>query len=102
MLELRPSCENCGKNLPPNSTEAMICSFECTFCSDCVGAVLENVCPTCGGGFCARPIRPAIIWNNGLSLAKYPASTKVVRKPVNLDTQSAFNQTLKSVPPEQR
>jgi hypothetical protein len=102
MLELRPGCEHCGKNLPPHSTEAMICSFECTFCRDCVDTVLENVCPTCGGGFCARPVRPATIWNNGLSLAKYPASTKAVLKPVNLDTQRALNQTLKNVPPEQR
>ncbi len=102
MLELRPNCEHCGKDLPPDSTDAMICSFECTFCRDCVDAVLENVCPACGGGFCARPIRPATIWNNGLSLTKYPASTTVIRKPVDPDTQRAFNQTLKSVPPDRR
>lgn len=102
MLELRPCCEHCGKDLPPDSTEAMICSFECTFCRDCVDGVLENVCPTCGGGFCARPIRPAIIWNAGLSLTKYPASTKVIRKPVNLETQRALVQALKDVPPERR
>ena len=50
LLELRPSCEACGKTLPANSTEAMICSFECTFCRDCVDAILMNVCPNCGGG----------------------------------------------------
>jgi hypothetical protein len=102
VLELRPNCEHCGNDLPPDSTEAMICSFECTFCRNCVDTVLENVCPTCGGGFCMRPIRPATIWNNGLSLAKYPASTKVVCKPVNIGTQRAFNQTLKDVAPERR
>jgi hypothetical protein len=49
MLEIRPICENCGKNLPNESTEAMICSFECTYCEDCVNAILYNVCPNCGG-----------------------------------------------------
>ena len=58
MLELRPACENCGKDLPNESTTAMICSFECTFCSNCVEEVLNNICPNCGGGFEKRPIRP--------------------------------------------
>ena len=58
MLQIRPICENCGKKLPADSVEAMICSFECTFCSDCVDKVLQNVCPNCGGGFENRPIRP--------------------------------------------
>jgi hypothetical protein len=58
MLELRPICENCGKNLPNESEEAMICSFECTFCEDCVDNILHNVCPNCGGGMEKRPIRP--------------------------------------------
>lgn len=70
MLELRPCCENCGKDLPYNSTEAMICSFECTFCSDCVEMVLKNICPNCGGGFEKRPVRPAKL------IEKYPASDK--------------------------
>src|SRR5215471_21636566 len=51
MLELRPTCEHCNKPLPPHSTEAMICSFECTFCKSCVENILNNVCPNCGGGF---------------------------------------------------
>ncbi|MGV8854926.1 MAG: DUF1272 domain-containing protein [Devosia sp.] len=59
MLELRPSCECCDKALPPAATDAMICSFECTFCADCVEHRLGGVCPNCGGGFVARPIRPA-------------------------------------------
>jgi uncharacterized protein len=59
MLELRPICEHCTKPLPPNSTEAMICSFECTFCKSCVDDILSNVCPNCGGGFSARPHRPS-------------------------------------------
>jgi hypothetical protein len=62
MLELRPTCEHCNKALPPASVEARICSYECTFCADCVEDVLGNVCPNCGGGFVARPIRPARNW----------------------------------------
>jgi hypothetical protein len=57
MLELRPSCEACGKALPPNAADAMICTYECTFCADCVLNVLGNVCPNCGGNFERRPIR---------------------------------------------
>lgn len=59
MLKLHPACEHCNKQLPPNSTDAMICSYECTFCQSCVESVLYNVCPNCGGGFSLRPIRPA-------------------------------------------
>lgn len=59
MLELCPSCECCGSDLPPASTDAMICSFECTFCRSCVDTRLRGVCPNCGGAFAARPIRPA-------------------------------------------
>ncbi|ANM29778.1 urease [Acidobacteria bacterium Mor1] len=81
MLELRPSCENCQKPLPPASTEARICSFECTFCASCVDDLLQNVCPNCGGGFTPRPIRPAA------SLARHPASVVVVHKPVDLEEQ---------------
>ena len=69
MLELRPNCECCGADLPPESTEAMICTFECTFCRTCVDTRLHGVCPNCGGDFAARPIRPAAM------LACYPAST---------------------------
>ncbi|MGE5106049.1 MAG: DUF1272 domain-containing protein [Sphingobacteriales bacterium] len=58
MLDLRTICENCGKDLPNDSNEAMICTFECTFCSDCVTTILQNVCPNCGGGFEKRPTRP--------------------------------------------
>ena len=58
MLELRPNCELCDKDLPPDSLEARICSYECTYCADCVETVLFNVCATCGGGLSARPIRP--------------------------------------------
>jgi hypothetical protein len=75
MLQLRPNCECCDKNLPPDSTEALICSFECTFCASCVTNVLKGKCPNCGGELVARPRRPAE------KLAKYPASTQRVLKP---------------------
>src|SRR5882762_25027 len=78
MLELRPSCENCDIALPPDSTEAMICTFECTFCRSCVENILGNVCPNCGGGFCARPVRPKRNWKSGDYLGAYPAS-KVIK-----------------------
>jgi hypothetical protein len=78
MLELRPVCENCGKKLPATSTEAMICTFECTFCSDCVNNILHNVCPNCGGGFEKRPIRPFE------KLIKNPAKSEPYLKPVDL------------------
>ena len=76
MLALRPSCEHCNKLLPPDSTQAMICTFECTFCSDCVESILKGECPNCGGNFTARPIRPID------KLINNPASTEVVFKPV--------------------
>jgi len=77
MLILKPTCENCNKLLPPDSEEAMICTYECTFCKDCVENVLKGVCPNCEGNFVNRPIRPAHM------LFKHPASTDIVFKPVN-------------------
>lgn len=75
MLKLKPNCERCGRDLPPESADARICTFECTFCADCAERVLGGVCPNCGGNLVARPIRPAAM------LAKYPASTeRVLRK----------------------
>lgn len=74
MLELRPNCEACDKDLPPESTEACICTYECTFCSSCVDTLLKNVCPNCGGGFFPRPIRPKIEHRAGVSLLHHPAS----------------------------
>jgi len=72
VLELRPGCECCDRDLPPDSADARICSFECTFCARCVDEVLHGVCPNCGGGFVPRPIRPPD------ELAVHPASTRRV------------------------
>jgi hypothetical protein len=102
MLELRPSCENCNKALPPSSREAMICSYECTFCSACVEQVLGNVCPNCGGGFVPRPIRPARNWKGDNYLGKDPASTVVRHRPVDPVKHGAFAEAIKRVEPEDR
>ena len=102
MLELRPTCEHCNKPLPPNSTEAMICSFECTFCKSCVDGILSNVCPNCGGGFTARPHRPSRNWKGNNHLGTYPASATVKHRPVDIRTHTQFAAGIKSIPPEQR
>jgi len=102
MLELRPTCEHCSKGLPPASTEAMICTYECTFCKRCVDEVLENVCPNCGGGFCPRPIRPSHNLKNDNYLGKDPASTKVRHNPVNIEAHREFSKSIKNIPPHER
>lgn len=75
MLKLKPNCECCDKDLPPESRAALICSFECTFCSTCADTLLKGRCPNCGGELVRRPVRPAA------KLAKFPASTERVFKP---------------------
>ena len=90
MLELRPNCECCDRDLPPESELALICSFECTFCADCVTHTLKNVCPNCGGGFAPRPIRPAREWRPGVSLATRPGSTTRKRLAYSAEDVAAF------------
>ena len=102
MLELRPSCEHCNRKLPPESPEAWICSYECTFCGDCVERVLFNVCPNCGGGFMPRPVRPARNWKGDNYLGKDPASTKAKHRPVDPAAHAKFAAGIKSIPPEKR
>jgi uncharacterized protein len=74
MLELRPNCECCNKDLPPDAADAMICSFECTFCRECTEKTLAGRCPNCSGNLVSRPIRPAE------KLTRFPAATKRVVK----------------------
>jgi hypothetical protein len=102
MLELRPTCENCNRALPPSSTEARICSYECTFCASCVDTVLENVCPNCGGGFTPRPVRPAHDWKGGNFLGKDPASTVVKHRPVDRAAHARLIAKLERIAPHQR
>ncbi len=75
MLEMRPNCECCDRDLAPESTEAFICTFECTFCESCTEGTLAFVCPNCGGELVRRPARPVDL------LEKYPASRTRVHKP---------------------
>jgi hypothetical protein len=102
VLELRPICENCGVLLPPDSLEARICSFECTFCRSCVDDVLANVCPNCGGGFCPRPIRPKQDWEGGNSIATYPATVEQRHRPVDAAAHELFARPIRSIIPERR
>lgn len=75
MLEMRPNCECCDRDLPPDSAIAMICTFECTFCSDCADTRLQGRCPNCGGELVRRPTRESRM------LKKYPASTRRMHNP---------------------
>lgn len=102
MLEIRPNCERCDVDLPPDSTQARICTYECTFCASCVDNVLRNVCPNCGGGFVPRPIRPQQARREGLSIVDQPPSTKRVHTPYSDDELKAFSAQHVNVPPEQR
>ncbi len=83
MLQLRPNCECCDRDLPPDAAGAHICSFECTFCADCAGTKLQWRCPNCGGELLARPRRPAD------KLARFPASTERVHKPQGCSAAAA-------------
>ena len=102
MLDLRPNCELCDRDLPADAPDARICSYECTFCAGCVEHVLRNVCPNCGGGFTPRPIRPAAEWRPGLSLAKRPASTTRVRLSYTRDDIAAHSARIMDIPPRER
>lgn len=101
-LELRPNCEFCDCDLPPEATNARICTYECTFCAACVETELHNVCPNCGGGFTPRPIRPVTEWRPGLSVAKRPPST--VRRFLNYDLADLqdLSARVRLIPPEER
>ncbi len=96
MLEIKPICENCGKQLPNDNDEAMICTFECTFCKECVNGILLNVCPNCGGGFEKRPARPSKL------LEKYPVSAKKYLKPIDKEKFKEMLYKYKEIEPNKR
>jgi len=102
MLELRPTCENCNKALAANAVDAMICTYECTFCKNCVTTVLFNVCPNCGGGFCTRPVRPSHNLRNGNFLGNHPATTKITYSPVEPEAHKLFADEINKTPPNER
>jgi hypothetical protein len=101
-LQLRPNCEYCDKDLPPDAADARICSYECTFCADCADTQLHNVCPNCGGGFVSRPIRPVTEWRPGVSLVRQPASTQRVHLKHGLDDIAAHSARISGIDPSKR
>jgi len=101
-LELRPNCECCDRDLPPASTAARICFYECTYCADCVDNVLENVCPNCGGGFVPRPIRPRTNWRGDNDVTHYPPSRTVRHRPVDVEAHRAFAAAIAPIAPSER
>jgi hypothetical protein len=101
-LSLRPNCEYCDKDLPPDSNEARICTYECTFCANCVDSHLSNVCPNCGGGFVARPIRPASERRAGISLAHQPPSEQRMHLKYTKEQVAEFAAKHRDIPPERR
>lgn len=102
MLKLKPNCEWCDKNLFADSDDAMICSYECTFCQKCVTENLNNVCPNCGGGFTNRPIRPKKAHRESVSLEHHPASKTRVHSPYSQKQLAEFVQLLERIPPKDR
>ncbi len=102
MLELRPNCELCDRDLPPGAAEARICSYECTFCVDCVEGALQNVCPNCGGGFQPRPVRPVRAWRPTAGLGHDPAGSRRRHTPFTREEIEAFVAEVRDLPPERR
>jgi hypothetical protein len=96
MLEIRPNCEHCNKKLPNTSTEAMICTFECTYCKKCALTIFENVCPSCSGNFVERPIRTSKM------VEKYPASTQIIFKQKDLEIAKINTEKYKNCKPKER
>ena len=95
-MELRPNCEHCNKDLPYNSTGAMSCSFECTYCSECALELFKNVCPSCGGNFEKRPIRPKAM------IKKYPATKERVYQPKEIKAAELLINRYRNTKPEDR
>lgn len=102
MLELRPNCEFCDTDLPPESLDARICSYECTFCASCVEDVLQNVCPNCGGGFKQRPIRPKTERRPGVGLSHQPSSKERIHSKYSKEEITAFSFATRATKPAQR
>ena len=102
MLAMKPNCELCDKDLAANATDAMICSYECTFCASCVEASLKNVCPNCGGGLVTRPIRPSKEWRPGVSATHQLPSQDRMHMKRSPEEQQELTERLKDVPPAER
>ncbi|GGE21459.1 urease [Primorskyibacter flagellatus] len=103
MLELRPNCEWCDRDLPPDSPDARICSYECTYCAACATEVLRDVCATCGGNLTPRPIRPREDYRGlGLGLGHDPASQKRKLSRWSETQMRAQSERLRDTPPDRR
>ncbi|QHQ35811.1 DUF1272 domain-containing protein [Algicella marina] len=104
MLELRPNCEWCNRDLPHDATDARICTYECTYCAHCVDTVLHNVCPTCGGNFAPRPIRPKAAYQPTLTLGLIndPASATRKQSRWSAEQVAALSEQLRAVAPADR
>jgi hypothetical protein len=102
MLQLRPNCEYCDKDLAPDASDAMIRSYECTFCVDCVERHLCNVCPNCGGGFSLRPIRPMQARRSGVSRRHQRPSDSRVHLKHSVEEVAAFAAKHQDIPPAER
>jgi len=102
MLVLKPNCELCDSDLPFDSSQAMICSYECTFCKKCVEEELFNVCPNCGGGFVPRPIRPRVARREGVSVQHQPPSVERVNTKYSAEELREFSNAAKDIKPENR
>jgi len=102
MLELRPNCEYCDRDLPPDALDARICTYECTFCADCVERVLHDVCPNCGGGFAPRPIRPRTARRSGVGLVHHPAAAERHHLAWSEEELASFVASVRDIPPAAR
>lgn len=103
MLELRPNCEWCDKDLPPDAADARICSYECTYCACCAEQVLQDVCATCGGNLVPRPIRSRLSYRDGenLGLAHHrPATHRVSSRWTAAEVDNLTNRLKNSAPRE--
>ena len=102
MLILLPNCECCDRDLPPESDQARICTYECTFCADCAEGRFGGICPNCGGNFVPRPIRPSRNWKGDNYLGKYPPSDRVKHRPVDATAHAAMVAAIGALPPDER
>jgi hypothetical protein len=102
MLALRPNCELCDVDLPPAAANARICSYECTFCAECVENTLHDVCPNCGGGFAPRPIRAQRAWRQGTGLENDPPASRRHSLRYTMEQVLELVRTLRDVPTAER
>ena len=102
MLILKPNCECCNASLFANSLKAYICTYECTFCEDCLRGILQGVCPNCGGDLQRRPIRPEKAYRPGLGLQHHSASTERVLGQRSDQENTTFVDKIKHIPAHQR